>query len=100
MLKRHGLMGLSNMGSDNCAQSRVKQPGSMSLSNMGLNRLFNPMLDDICPMSFYSLDRLFNSFESVAKQASDLLGKLFSQQGNDLLVKELGKQANNLLTKR
>jgi hypothetical protein len=48
---------------------------------------------------FFSGDRLFNSFESVAEQASDLLNELFSQQGNDLLVKELGKQANSLLAK-
>ncbi|PLW13313.1 hypothetical protein PCANC_16695 [Puccinia coronata f. sp. avenae] len=86
-----GSMGLSDMGSDDCAQSRVKQAGSMSLSNMGSNNL--------CLMSFYSSDRLFDCFESVAEQASDLLGKLFSQQGIDLLVKELGEQANNLLAK-
>jgi hypothetical protein len=43
----------------------------MSLSDMGSNRLFDPMSDNICPMSFYSSDRLFDSFESVAKQASD-----------------------------
>jgi hypothetical protein len=43
----------------------------MNLSDMGSNRLFDPMLDNICLMSFYSLDRLFDSFESVAKQASD-----------------------------
>jgi hypothetical protein len=55
---------------------------------------------NICPMSFYSLDRLFDSFESVAEQASDLLGELLSQQGNDLLIKELDKKANNLLAKR
>ncbi|PLW52788.1 hypothetical protein PCANC_07290 [Puccinia coronata f. sp. avenae] len=29
------------------------------------------MSDNICPMSFYSSDRLFDSFESVAEQASD-----------------------------
>jgi hypothetical protein len=60
----------------------------MSLSNMGSNRLFNPILDVICPMSFYSLGRLFDSFESVAKQASDLLGKRkeLSEQVNDLLA--------------
>jgi hypothetical protein len=58
---------------------------------MGLNRLFNPMLDNICPMSFDSLGRLFNSFESVAKQASDLLGehKELAEQVNDLLGVEL-----------
>jgi hypothetical protein len=92
-------MGLSDMGLNNRVQSRVKQPGLMSLSDMGSNRLFDPMSDNICLMSFYSLDRWFDSFESVAKQASDLRGKLFSQQGNDLLVKELGEQANNLLAK-
>jgi hypothetical protein len=47
----------------------------------------------------HGIDILFDSFESVAGQASDLLGKLFSQQGNNLLVKEPGKQANNLLAK-
>ncbi|PLW30085.1 hypothetical protein PCANC_23923 [Puccinia coronata f. sp. avenae] len=97
------------MGSDNCVQSRVKQPGSMSLANMGSNRLFDPMLDDICPMSFYTSDRFLNSFEYVAEQASDLLGKLFSQQGNDLLLaeqandllgKELAEQASDLLAKQ
>jgi hypothetical protein len=50
-------------------------------------------------MRFYSLDRLFDSFESFAKQARNLLDELFSQQGNDLLVKEHGKQANILLAK-
>ncbi|PLW15853.1 hypothetical protein PCANC_20553 [Puccinia coronata f. sp. avenae] len=35
------------------------------------DRLFDPMSDNICPMSFYSSDRLFDSFESVAEQASD-----------------------------
>jgi hypothetical protein len=66
----------------------------MSLSDMGSNRLFNPMSDNICSMSFYSLDRFFDSFESVAKQAgSDLLRRtcsdIFSEQANDLLGKEL-----------
>jgi hypothetical protein len=94
MSNKPGLMGLSNRGLDDCVRSPVKQPGLMSFSNMGFNRLFDPMLDNICLM------RLFDSLKSVAEQASDLLGKLFPQQGNDLLVKELGEQANNLLAKR
>ncbi|PLW31940.1 hypothetical protein PCANC_19172 [Puccinia coronata f. sp. avenae] len=94
MSNKPGSMGLSNMGSVNCVQSRVKQQCSMSLSDMGSNRLFDPMSDNICPMSFYSSDRLFNSFESVAEQAgSDLLGRtcsdIFAEQANDLLGKEL-----------
>ena len=61
---------------------------------MGSNRLFNLMSDNICPMSFYSLDKLFDSFESVAEQAgSDLLGRtcsdIFTEQANYLLGKEL-----------
>jgi hypothetical protein len=61
---------------------------------MGSNRLFDPMSDNICPMSFYSSDRLFDYFESVTKQAgSDLLGRtcsdIFAEQANDLLGKEL-----------
>jgi hypothetical protein len=38
-------------------------------------------------MSFYSSGRFFNYFESVAQQASDLLGKR----------KELAEQVNGLL---
>ncbi|PLW17523.1 hypothetical protein PCANC_06790 [Puccinia coronata f. sp. avenae] len=112
---------LSNMGSDNSVRCHVEQTWFNGFVRHGIGRLcpipcqttgfdefvrhgikqvVHPMSDDICPMSFYSLDRLFDSFESVAEQASDLLGELFSQQGNDLLVKELGKQANNLLAKR
>jgi hypothetical protein len=64
---------------------------------MGSNRLFNPMPDIICRMSFYSSDRLFNYFKSVAKQASsDLLGRtcseIFAEQANDLLCKELANR--------
>jgi hypothetical protein len=70
-LNKPGLMGLSNMGLDNCVRSRVEQRCLMNLSDMGLNRLFNPMSDKICLMSFYSSDRLFNSFESIAEQTSD-----------------------------
>ncbi|PLW15383.1 hypothetical protein PCANC_20493 [Puccinia coronata f. sp. avenae] len=61
----------SGVGSVNCVQSCVEQQCLMSLSEMGSNRLFDPMSDNICPMSFYSSDRLFDSFESVAEQASD-----------------------------
>jgi hypothetical protein len=94
MSNKPGLMGLSNMGSVNCVGSHVEQRCSMSLSNMGSNKLFDPMLDNICLMSFYSSDRLFDSFESVAKQAgSDLLRRtcldIFAEQANDLLGKEL-----------
>ncbi|PLW33913.1 hypothetical protein PCANC_02167 [Puccinia coronata f. sp. avenae] len=94
MSNKPGLMGLSNMGSDNCVRSSVEQQCSMSLSDMGSNRWFDPMSDNICLMSFYSLDRLFDSFESVAEQAgSDLLGRtcsdIFAEQANDLLGKEL-----------
>jgi hypothetical protein len=35
-----------------------------------LDRLFNPMLDNICPMSKNSSDRLFYSFDSVAEPCS------------------------------
>ncbi|PLW11663.1 hypothetical protein PCANC_21404 [Puccinia coronata f. sp. avenae] len=52
------------------------------------------MPDNICPMSFYSLNRLFDYFESVAKQASsDLLrrtcSEIFAEHANDLLGKDL-----------
>ncbi|PLW14551.1 hypothetical protein PCASD_20401 [Puccinia coronata f. sp. avenae] len=94
MSNKPGSMGLSDMGSVNCVRSRVEQRCSMSLSDMGSNRLFDPMSDNICPMSFYSSDRLFDSFESVAEQAgSDLLGRtcldIFAEQANDLLGEEL-----------
>ncbi|PLW57853.1 hypothetical protein PCANC_00987 [Puccinia coronata f. sp. avenae] len=71
MSNKPGSMGLSDMGSVNCVRSCVEQQCLMSLSDMGSNRLFDPMSDNICPMSFYSSDRLFDSFESVAEQASD-----------------------------
>ena len=73
MSNKTGSMGLSDMGSDDCVQSRVEQPCLMRLSDMGSNRLFHPM---IFPMRFYSSDRLFNSSELVAEQAGrDLLGR-------------------------
>jgi hypothetical protein len=58
---------------DNCVQSRVEKLCSMSLSDTGSNRFFDPMSNYICPMSFSSSGRLFDSFESVAQQAGELL---------------------------
>jgi hypothetical protein len=57
------------------------------------------MSDNICPMRFYSSGRLFDSFESVAQQAGDLLGKLkeLAEKVNDLLSKELAEKVNELL---
>ncbi|PLW52650.1 hypothetical protein PCANC_06316, partial [Puccinia coronata f. sp. avenae] len=93
-------MGLSDMGLDNGVRSHVKPPCLRGLFNMGSDRLFDPMSDNICPMSKDSLGRLFDSFESIAKQNNDMLGELFAKQANDLLGTELAKKVNDLLAER
>jgi hypothetical protein len=87
MSNKFCLMGLSGMGLDNGVQSRLKPPCLRGLFDMGLEWLYDPMSDNICPMSNNPSDRLFDSFESFAKPCSpSSCSEFFAKQANDLLA--------------